>query len=268
MRLADAEVRARVARVEGLLEQLEQVADEPALDAVQALVEIYGEALARIVDRGAAGPWVDDELLAHLLLLHGLHPDDVAVRVGRALDEVRPYLRSHGGNVELVGVADGVVRLRLDGSCHGCPSSAATLRLAVEEAVRRAAPEIERVEADGAVASAALPPGAGIAGWTVARDLPAVGDGAVLVHAVEGQPVLFLRLGESLYAYRHACLCGATLAGAALAGTALRCAACERRFDVRRAGRCLDAPELRLEPIPLVAGQGGVVKVALPAEAR
>jgi Fe-S cluster biogenesis protein NfuA len=81
--------------------------------------------------------------------LHGLHPVPVRERVIGALDEVRPYLASHGGGVELLGVADGVVRLRLEGSCHGCPSSAATLRGAVEEAIARAAPDVERVETEG-----------------------------------------------------------------------------------------------------------------------
>ena len=70
---------------------------------------------------------VEDELVAHLLLLHGLHPVPVRERVRGALDEVRPYLVAHGGGVELLGVADGVVRLRLEGACNGCPSSALTL---------------------------------------------------------------------------------------------------------------------------------------------
>ena len=71
--------------------------------------------------------------MASLLLVHGLHPYDVETRVARALDGVRPYLGSHGGDVELLGVTDdGVVRLRLLGSCDGCPSSSVTLKLAVE----------------------------------------------------------------------------------------------------------------------------------------
>ena len=93
---------------------------------------------------------VEDELVAHLLLLHGLHPVPVRERVRGALDEVRPYLVAHGGGVELLGVDDGVVRLRLEGACNGCPSSALTLKLAVEEAIARAAPDVERIEAEGA----------------------------------------------------------------------------------------------------------------------
>ena len=87
--------------------------------------------------------------MASLLLVHGLHPYDVETRVEQALDGVRPYLGSHGGDVELLGVTDdGVVRLRLLGSCDGCPSSSVTLKLAVEEAIEAAAPEVDGIEVE------------------------------------------------------------------------------------------------------------------------
>jgi Fe-S cluster biogenesis protein NfuA len=151
--MADAEVRERVARVEELLGGVESSPD--AVEAVAAVVELYGEALARIVSRG--GVDLDDELVSHLLLVHGLHPQDVEERVAQALEEVRPYLGSHGGDVELLGVADSIARVRLVGTCDGCPSSAATLRHAIEEAVARAAPELEGVEADGVAEQAPEP---------------------------------------------------------------------------------------------------------------
>ena len=138
----DAEVRELVARVESLLGDL----DERGTEAVRALVGLYGEALTRLL--AGADP-TGDELLSHLLLVHDLHPVDVETRVQRALDDVRPYLGSHGGDVELLGVADGVARLRLGGTCNGCPSSTVTLRNAIEEAIMRAAPELEQIEAEG-----------------------------------------------------------------------------------------------------------------------
>jgi Fe-S cluster biogenesis protein NfuA len=85
-----------------------------------------------------------------LFLLHGLHPLGVEDRVRQALEGVRPYLRSHGGNVELLGVSDGVVRLRLNGSCHSCPSSAVTMQQTIEEAIYGKAPEVTAVEVEGA----------------------------------------------------------------------------------------------------------------------
>ena len=143
--------------VEALLDQVETFPPrerEVATELVQALLDMYGEGLSRIV--AADSVPVEDELVAHLLLLHGLHPVPVVERVGGALDEVRPYLVAHGGGVELLGVADGVVHLRLEGACNGCPSSALTLKSAVEEAIMRAAPDVERIDAEGAVEPSGL----------------------------------------------------------------------------------------------------------------
>jgi Fe-S cluster biogenesis protein NfuA len=67
--------------------------------------------------------------------------------VDRALDDVRPYLAAHGGDVRLASVEDGVARVRLSGTCQSCGSSPATLELAVRDAVLAAAPEVTRVEA-------------------------------------------------------------------------------------------------------------------------
>jgi Fe-S cluster biogenesis protein NfuA len=140
----DRETRELVARIETLLER--SADDTKTTELVQALVELYGEALARLLGGAVA---TEDELLLHLLLVHDLHPVDVETRVRQALEDVRPYLGSHGGDVELLGVNEGVARLRLDGTCNGCPSSRVTLQNAIEEAVLRAAPEVERIEAEG-----------------------------------------------------------------------------------------------------------------------
>jgi Fe-S cluster biogenesis protein NfuA len=146
----DREARILVGRAESLVGGL----DGPALEAVQALVALYGEGLARIVSRLDA-PLVDelagDELVGHLMLLHDLHPVGIEQRVREALDGVAPYLAAHGGGVDLLGIEHGVVRLALRGHCEGCPSSAATLKLAVENAIRMAAPELEGIEAEGMV---------------------------------------------------------------------------------------------------------------------
>ncbi len=144
MRLAEPEVHERVARVEALLGEIE--GDPRAAEAVQAVVELYGEALARML--AGADP-VQDDLVSHLLLVHDLHPVDVETRVRDALEEVRPYLGSHGGDVEFLGVEEGVARLRLAGTCNGCPSSTVTLKNAIEEALWRAAPDLVRIEAEG-----------------------------------------------------------------------------------------------------------------------
>jgi Fe-S cluster biogenesis protein NfuA len=150
----DGEARARAERLEQQLaavEALPPVARETALEAVSALLDLYGEALGRLAVRMPAETLAGDELVSHLLMVHGLHPAPVEVRVQGALDEVRPYLRSHGGEVELLGVREGVVSLRLQGSCSGCAASRTTLELAVADAVRRAAPEVDEIRAEDGV---------------------------------------------------------------------------------------------------------------------
>lgn len=167
----DRTLAQRAATLEALLGDIECLPD-PALRAtateiVQGLLALYGAGLSRMLalikqhgDGTASAALLDsfaaDDLISHLLLLHDLHPLDVQTRVARALDTVRPYLQSHGGDVELLNVAGGVARLRLHGSCSGCPSSTVTLKLAVEEAVLKAAPDLDGIEAEG-VPPAALP---------------------------------------------------------------------------------------------------------------
>ena len=290
--LDDRAARERVARVEALLAEIETLPDpaarERAIEVVQALLDVYGEGLARIVahiaatdDGTLAGALSGDELVAHLLLLHDLHPVALETRVRSALDEVRPYLESHGGDVELLGVDEGIVRLRLEGSCNGCPSSAVTLKLAIEEAIHKAAPDVESIEAEGA-AEAAPPapqllqleisdalrrpaePGGGT--WAPAGALAELGGGRPQLREVAGERLLFLRLDGGAYAYRPLCpSCGASLADGALREAQLCCTGCGLRYDVRQAGACLDDPTQHLAPVPLLVDGAGLVKVALGA---
>jgi Fe-S cluster biogenesis protein NfuA len=153
-----------VERVQDLLGSLDDIADPFAQQRVQELIgavlELYGAGLDRILgvvnDAGEAGlpirdALLDDGIVASLLLIHGLFPVPLEERVTEALDSVRPFLASHGGNVELISVQDGVARLQLQGSCNGCPSSAATLEHALREAIDAAAPDLLGLEVEGAV---------------------------------------------------------------------------------------------------------------------
>ncbi len=138
-----------------------------AEELVGLLVGLYGDGLGQIVavlrDGGEAGATTlarltEDPLVESLLLVHGLHPLDVDARIQRALDRIRPYLGSHAGGVQHLGVTDGVARLRLEGSCHGCPSSTVTVQLAIQGAVEEAAPEVTQVVVEGMTE----PPGPGL----------------------------------------------------------------------------------------------------------
>jgi Fe-S cluster biogenesis protein NfuA len=153
--LDDAAVEQRLAALDDMLGRLEQIPGATSalgLEAVQALTEVYGEALSRVLARSAGDPRVlqgfdDDQLLRHLLVLHDLHPQPLDERIAHALDRVRPYLHSHGGDVVLVSVGDGVAHVAMTGSCDGCASSAATLESAVSDAILAVAPELTAVEA-------------------------------------------------------------------------------------------------------------------------
>jgi Fe-S cluster biogenesis protein NfuA len=163
------DLRAAGDRIEHLLDRLKSDLEPGAWLAVEEvmrlLTDLYGAGLERTLDLAdevlGDEPVGDrlferllaDELVASLLIVHGLHPDELGRRVEQALESVRPYLASHGGGVELLGVDEGpgIVQLRLLGSCDGCPSSSATLRDAVENAIHEAAPEIVTIDTEGGV---------------------------------------------------------------------------------------------------------------------
>lgn len=167
-RLDDTAVGERLRRVDELLERVENVpgpTSEAAMGAVQALTELYGEALARVTD--LATPELRerlarDELLGHLLVLHDVHPEPVGRRLENALDRLRPALRERGAEVELVALADGTATVRL--TSKGCGSSAGALEEAVREALLSVAPELTEVRletgrrADGGAVDTAFVP--------------------------------------------------------------------------------------------------------------
>lgn len=273
-------------------ERTEQLAGE--------LTDLYGAALERMVSIAAQsapeliGQFAADELVASLMLVHGLHPHGVERRIEDALDSVRPYLGSHGGDVTLVEVADDVVRLQFAGSCKSCPSSAVTLEFAVEDAVRAAAPEITSIEVvaaepDSKTASSALISADSLmnrirakdtasAAWYAVPDIGELGSGEVGGFMVAGVPILACRIGEDLFAYHDRCgrcddsMAGAQLhrpMGAPIGQAVLRCPRCHAHFDAVHAGAGLDETAehtTHLEPIPLLL-RDGVLSVAVLAEA-
>jgi Fe-S cluster biogenesis protein NfuA len=166
---ASNEIQNQLKSLEALILQIDN-SNNPALttsakNLVQLLMEFHGAGLERILeivhDSGSSGASIiaalgRDNLVRSLLLLYGFHPDSLEERVMQALEKTRPYLNSHGGNVDLVGVDEsGTVTLRLEGNCHGCPSSSATLKLAVEEAIYEAAPDVTGIIVEGSIQEAA-----------------------------------------------------------------------------------------------------------------
>ncbi len=145
-------------RVEALIESLQNLVNPAARvvaqELVQTLLALHGAGLAKMlellltVEGGAAiaAAWGRDDLVGNLLLLHGLHPVAVETRVRQALEQVSPLLRGHGADLELIAVAERLVRVRVRGSCS---LSAEALEAMLEEAFAAAAPDVQVIEVEG-----------------------------------------------------------------------------------------------------------------------
>jgi Fe-S cluster biogenesis protein NfuA len=171
--MIDSQFQRQLGRMEELIHALDEAADSPvcrqARELVQIVLKMHADALEHALDSIHQNPLTgqqlidclaDDPLISNLLVLHGLHPLDLETRVRHALESVKPRLGLHGGDVELIGVTpDGVVKLRLEGNCHGCPSSQLTLKSSIEEAIYAAAPDITALEVEGAIDRASVPVG-------------------------------------------------------------------------------------------------------------
>jgi Fe-S cluster biogenesis protein NfuA/nitrite reductase/ring-hydroxylating ferredoxin subunit len=232
-------------------------------DRAGELIALYGDGVDRIfaaIGDELREQLAQDEVVANLMLMHGVYPVSLAERVEEALESVRPYLASHEGDVELLGVTDdGIARLRLKGSCDGCAASAATLELAIEQALEAAAPDLLGLDVEGVVRRPERPAASDVAAWTPLDDAASIPRGGLMA---TGADLIVANVAGTLLAYRDGCAgCGEPLGSASLEGGTLTCAGCGRRYDLPRAGRCKDDEALQLEPVPLLRANGSV-KVA------
>jgi Fe-S cluster biogenesis protein NfuA/nitrite reductase/ring-hydroxylating ferredoxin subunit len=259
-----------MARVEALSARLDAAGDPLADEAVGALMDLYGAGLERICSLVDPAVLARDKFVSSLLLIHDLHPVSLEDRVRGALEKVRPYMESHGGDVELLGLEDGVARLRLVGSCTTCAASTSTLELAVEKALEEACPDLEGMEVEGLAPPVGVPlpmagslPMAGAPAWFDADGVAGLALDAMTAAQVAGRDLVVANVDGTLLAYRNACAaCGGALDGGELTGGVLACPGCGRMFVLPRAGRSADDERLQLEPIPLLREQGRV-RVAL-----
>ncbi len=154
--------REDVQRIGSLVQELEAIAD-PAVRAaakglVQSLMDLHGAALEKALDivAEAGEPGMNiigrlgrDPLVSSVLILYGLHPEDLDTRVMKAIDRARPQLRKQGCEVEIVGVNDGAIRLRVVTGAHTCGSTAKTAEATLEGAVYDAAPDLTSLVIEG-----------------------------------------------------------------------------------------------------------------------
>ena len=252
-----------VAELEALVETLEREGDERALLLLQLVDAIHRPGLERI----AAGD-TDDPLAQALLQMYDISPPADEVLVEEALDDVRPYINSHGGEIELLGVADGIVRLRMSGSCAGCAASAMTLKRGVEEALRAHYPGFREVIAEEAEGDAG-PQLLQIENlrrpvFTDAGEAANLSPGEVQATELEGIGLLLANYRGEIYALRDGCpLDGNSLGGARLtAEGVIVCPWHNCAYDVRTGARVdgEDGDGLTVVPVAL---QNGTVQVAV-----
>ncbi len=283
---SDVAADALLERIQALTSEIDEMASPAVRERADALVgsivELYGEGLTRIVEEIAASGAADelrdaltaDGMVASLLLIHDLYPVSLEDRVAEALDGVRPYLESHGGNVALLGISKGIATLRLEGSCKGCPASSATLELAIKQALDEHAPDLEGLVVEGIegaaptasdgelpilqIAGSGNGNGSGPASWEPVTGLEAIAEGGHARSEVGGVLLIVARVEGTLLAFRDFCpACEGGLARGGLDGGVLTCPSCRRTYDLPKAGRAVDG-EGQLEPVPLLATDGGV----------
>ncbi len=267
-------------RIQELVEQIDALPDPAtrnlAQECIQSVLAFYGHGLARILqlvehaggnDRKVFNTLASDKLVRGLLLIHGLHPVALATRVREALDKVRPYMESHGGNVELISLENGRAKLRLQGACKTCASSAVTLELAVRHALEEACPDLAGLEVEGAIAASSANPAMpssqrAVPDEVVIEAALLLRNGAFLSVPTAGVSLIICKVSDQLFAYRdHCSACNSPLHLGVLADGVLTCHL-GHAYDVQRAGRSLKNPEAHLDPFPLLV-ENGVVKVSV-----
>jgi Fe-S cluster biogenesis protein NfuA/nitrite reductase/ring-hydroxylating ferredoxin subunit len=264
--------------IQELVERIDML-PEPAARALvhecmESLLGFYGQGLERILQilkhSGIGGQQAYEELIhdrvvSGLLLIHGLHPVELKTRLREALEKIRPYMQSHGGNVELLSLEDEFARLRLEGACKTCPSSAVTMELAVRHAIEEACPDLQGFEVEGAVAApehhSAAPE------WTPVDEALYLKEGGLIRATVANVSLILCKSSGNLYAYRDRCpACNLPLHLGSLEAGVLACRA-GHRYSVQNAGIGVNDSHLHLEPLPLVLDHGSV-QVAIAVESH
>ncbi len=258
-----------VAELDTLVETLERDGDERAMLLLELVDAIHRPALGMIA-RGDT----DHPVARALLAMYDLAPIEPRVQVEEALDEVRPYVRSHGGEVELLDVDDGVVHVRLSGACEGCAGSAMTLRRGIEAVLHERYPDFREVVPHEPAEATSGDPAPQAVRLLQIEDLrrpvfcevdeaAAMTAGDLRATLVEEVPVLLASVEGEVFAFRNGCpVDGLPLEGARLTGTVLVCPWHNCAYDAR-SGKRLDEPEAPGLAVVPVALDGEAVRVAV-----
>lgn len=245
--------------------------DEQQQNTYQALREAHDalskEAISRLIralkpDPGAMAllkEAMSDEVIYSVLRHHGIVKPSIQERLEQALDSVRPYLASHGGNVEIVNVVlPDTVEIRLLGACDGCPASSLTLSEGVEKAIKEYCPEITTIKkakggvtakpANGEIVVNFVSPFARKEdkGWIFACDLSDLSEDQLKVTSVQDTDLILYQTDTKVVCYQNACAhMGMPLDMGTLDKGTLTCPHHGFQF-LLESGECLTAPEVQL----------------------
>ena len=270
-----------VKELETLIGTLEREGDERALLLLELIDAIHRPALELIADGK-----LDHPIALAVMSMYDLVEVDEQIQVEEALDQVRPYIESHGGGLELLEVDNGVVHVRLSGSCSGCAASAMTLRRGVEETLRENYEKFKEVVAHEPEEDAESQSGGnggpqllqieGLSGpppterlrkpvFIDAGKLEELQPGEMKAVDVDGTSVLIVNVQGEPYAFKNHCALEARLPldGGRLSGSALVCPWHNCAYDARSGKRIdsePDAPSLAVVPVAI---RDGVLQVAV-----
>ena len=262
------------------LATLDDEARRTAEDLRNALDELHRAALVHVIRTLRADArgkellfaLVDEPAVRMVLLAHQLIKPDPTTLARQALEQVRPQLQSHGGDVSLDRVEEGVVYVRLSGACNGCSMSAVTMRNGVEEVLRQVLPgcavEVLPNEPGPALiplGEVGLRPGASDSNWCRSGPLDEFPPGRlvrVVLTAPKGEevPVVVINLDGQLAAYRDSCAhLGLSLADSEVDPTSgeITCPWHGHRFD-GLSGESRTLPGAQLDPLPFRVEDGHV----------
>ncbi|MEH2061111.1 MAG: NifU family protein [Nostoc sp.] len=206
---------------------------------------------------------VTDEVVYAVLLYHELVKPPkapLAQRIQTALEEVRPGLKSHDGDVELVAIKPpDTVEVRLIGTCRSCPASTLTLSQGVEQAIKNHCPEITKVLAvnnnptsNNANPDLISPFSSKITStWLKVATIDQVPELSVLAVQLAGKSLILHRQGVTIKCYRNACIhLGSPLEKGKVENGIITCPSHGFQYKLET-GECLTAPHISLQSYPV-----------------
>jgi Fe-S cluster biogenesis protein NfuA/nitrite reductase/ring-hydroxylating ferredoxin subunit len=254
-----------IARLETIFEGWEDTPRRVVSAYSDALEALHGEALRRLIVALRSEPAAlaamkhaaCDELVYAVLRRHNLLKPSIAERVQTALDQVRPMLASHGGDVELIEIAPPAIAVRFLGACDGCPASALTFHAGVKKAVQDACPEITEVRQIKGLSHAASPDAVRFVSpfaltaageWRAAGRLDEIPEGGVRPLVLGGEKLMLHRNGAVVSCLQNACAhLGFPLDDGDIEDGIITCPFHGFRYDLA-SGECLTAPAVQLQP--------------------